>query len=204
MVANREIMTRVRSKAFVISTVILVVGILAGILISKVTRGTTPIRACRIPPLAADQRDGRSARSRRRSGVKVNTPIVASRAAGETQLRDGKLDALVTGSTGGFQVAVKKDLPDTLSNVFTVLSRQEALNEQLTQAGVDPQTVNQAVGSAQVDVQALEPKNPQQRPAARRSGSSPGSWSTSRCCSTARRSRRESSRRRPAGSSNCC
>jgi ABC-2 type transport system permease protein len=161
MVANREVMTRIRSKAFVISTVILVIGILVGILIAKVTRNSTPTEDVGFLP--SQQTSVTAFREVAQAvGVKVNTPIVLTRADGETQLRNGKLDALVTGSTGGFQVAVKKELPDSLSNVFTVLSRQEALDEQLTKAGVDPQTVNQAVGSAHVNVQALEPKNPQQ------------------------------------------
>ncbi len=160
MVANREIITRVRSKAFVISTVILVVGILAGIIITKATRGSTSSE--HVGFLPSQQASVSAFREVAQAvGVKVTTPIVANESTGESQLRDGKINALVTGSNGGFQVSVKKELPESLNNVFTVLSRQDALDEQLTRAGVDPQTVTQAVSAAKVDVQALEPKKPQ-------------------------------------------
>jgi ABC-2 type transport system permease protein len=95
-------------------------------------------------------------------GQKVTTPTVADRATGEQQLRDGKLDALVIGTTatGGVQIEVKKSLSSALRSAFTVLTRQEALNNQLRRAGVDPATVTEAVAAAKVDVQPLQRTDP--------------------------------------------
>ncbi len=159
LVAHREIVTRVRTKAFLISTVLLVVGIVATIVISKVASGSTSTKHV---GFVSDQASTAPAfRSAAQAvGQKVQTPTIASQAEGESQLRDGKLDALVVGGVNGVQVEVKKELSATLKNAFTVLSRQVALDQQLRKAGADPAAVSAAVNGTRVDVQTLEPVDP--------------------------------------------
>jgi ABC-2 type transport system permease protein len=91
--------------------------------------------------------------------AKVST---VDQAQGEQMVRDGKLDALVTGSPDAMRVVVRKDLPESLRNVFAVLSRQLALNQQLVKAGADPAEVAAAVSNATFGVEPLEQAQPYQ------------------------------------------
>jgi ABC-2 type transport system permease protein len=154
LVAGREITTRVHSKSFRISTVILLVGIVATVLITKATSGSSSSKE--VGFLADSATSAPAFRSVAEAvGQKVKTPTVASRSEGEKLLRDGKLDALVTGTSGGVQVEAKKELNEDLRNILTVLARQTALNNELTKAGADPAAVSQSVASAKVDVHSL-------------------------------------------------
>jgi ABC-2 type transport system permease protein len=57
----------------------------------------------------------------------------------------------------GLTAVVKKDLDPQLETALQALARQLALQQQITSLGGDPVTVEQAVGSATVDVQPMEP-----------------------------------------------
>jgi ABC-2 type transport system permease protein len=154
LVARREIRVRATSRAFRIITLIMILAVVAFVLILKVTGGKsnstigfTAETAALSQPLVS-------------LGQAVDQPITAStvdQATGEQQLRDGTLDALVVGSPTNFQVEVKKNLSPALTNVFTVLTRQIVLNEQIRQAGGNPASVDTALAQATVHVQALEP-----------------------------------------------
>ncbi len=155
LVVGREISTRVRSKAFKITTIANLVVVIGFILAVKLIGGSgsgdavgftpsaQPLAAALVPVATA-------------VGATVD-PSTVDQTAGEQQVRDGKLDALVTGSPTGFQVVVKQDLPSDLRDAFSVLSRQIALNNEITRLGGDPAAVNAAVGAAAVDVRSLEP-----------------------------------------------
>jgi ABC-2 type transport system permease protein len=142
------------SRAFRIITLIMIGVVVGFVLVLKATSGPsnstigfTSGTAALSQPLVA-------------LGQAVNQPITAStvdQPTGEQQLRDGKIDALVVGTPTNFQVEVDKTLSPTLTNIFTVLTRQIVLNEQIRQAGGNPADVNAALAQATVHVQALEP-----------------------------------------------
>jgi ABC-2 type transport system permease protein len=90
------------------------------------------------------------------AGETVTTSQV-DEATGERQVRDGDLDALVTGGPAGLQVVVEEDLPDDLRTAFAVLARQLVLNEQITRLGGDPAAVASAVDAATFELRTLEP-----------------------------------------------
>jgi ABC-2 type transport system permease protein len=161
LVARREVTTRVRGKAFKISTIVMLLGIIVTVVVSRVVSGSESTRD--VGFVQGQQTDVVAFREAAHAvGQKVTTPTLPDRASGEQQLRDGKLDALVIGmtSSGGIQVEVKKSLNSSLHNAFTVLTRQAALNHQLQKAGVDPVAVGHAVAAAKVDVHALQPTDP--------------------------------------------
>jgi ABC-2 type transport system permease protein len=155
LVAGREITTRFKSKAFKISTIASLVVVIGFLVAFKVIGGSgsgdavgfTPSTQPLATPLVS---------LAHAVGEKVQTSTV-DEDAGEQRVRDGKLDALVTGTPDGFQVVVKKDLSVDLRNVFTVLARQNALNKEVSRVGGDPAAVNAAVDAAHVDVRSLEP-----------------------------------------------
>ena len=161
LVAKREVTTRLRSRAYLISSALLLIAILVVIVISNVVSGSNSSQD--VGFVRGQQSIAAAFRTSAQAvGQDVKTPTVADRAAGEKQLRDGDLDALVVGTTsnGSVQIQVKKQLNDSLRNAFTVLTQQSALNNQLQKAGVDPGAVNAAVAAAKVDVNALERTDP--------------------------------------------
>src|SRR5690349_8918202 len=87
LVAGREIVTRVRSKSFIISTIILMVAVLASIILGSVLSGTGESA----PKVAAI---GSSASSvAEKAGFELET--ASDQAAAETMLRDGDIDAII-------------------------------------------------------------------------------------------------------------
>lgn len=154
LVAGREIRTRVASKAFKISSVVMVLAVIGFIIVAKVVGASDSASKVGFAPSASALAAPVSSIARA-VGEKVTTSEV-DQAAGEKKVRDGDLDALVTGSPADFRVVVKDDLSDDLRNTFTVLARQLALNDQITRAGGDPAAVTAAVDAATFDTTTLE------------------------------------------------
>jgi ABC-2 type transport system permease protein len=156
LIARREITTRVRSKAFVISTGLMLVGIagyivlmnVIGSSVSHATVGFTPRSAPLAAPLAS---------AGKAVGLDITEKTVPDQATGEAQVRGGRLDALVTGDPQNFRVEVKKSLSGNLRTAFTVLARQVALNAELSRVHADPAAVSGAVDGATVHTRALQP-----------------------------------------------
>ena len=155
LVASREINTRLRSKAYIISTVVMLILIIGATLVMRLLSGnsvdatvgvtgpTTQLSA----PLQA---------SAKAIGQTVAITGVADEAAGRAKVADGSLDAMLVGDGKNLQVVVKKDLTSALKSALNVLARQLALNQQIVGLGGNPAQVEAAVAGAAVDVQPME------------------------------------------------
>jgi ABC-2 type transport system permease protein len=107
LVASREISTRLRSKAYLISTGVLLLLIIAATVVVKLlsgdgsdyTVGVTGPTSQLSAPLQA---------SGKILGQTVATVEVADEAAGRAKVSDGSLDALLVGDGQSLQVVVKK------------------------------------------------------------------------------------------------
>jgi ABC-2 type transport system permease protein len=148
LVASREISTRVTSKAYRISTVIMLLLIVVGIVLIKLFTGGggadskvgyTPATAAFAAPLQAG---GKAV------DETIETTQVADEADGRAKLADGSIDALLTGDGKSVHVQVEKDLDGKLANVLQLLSRQVALDQQITAVGGDPARFEAAVAAA--------------------------------------------------------
>lgn len=160
LIAGREIVTRVRSRAFQVMTALFVVAIAAAVLVLSAVSGGSSSSST-VAVTAADGRQATAIVAAGRSlGEEVRVRTVTDVADGRQAVLDGDVDALVrTGAAGGgYQVTVKKDLSDTLTSVLTVAARQAALEAQIAGLGGDPATVGRAVVTAGVDVTALHAK----------------------------------------------
>ncbi|MCW2746545.1 MAG: hypothetical protein JWM48_3095 [Mycobacterium sp.] len=162
LVARREVTVRARSKAFLVTLAILLVGVVATPLILSVTHGSTP--AATVGVTGAVTGEAEAIRSAGRAvGQTLSVRTVPDRATGEREVRSGALDALVAGSApagsppGTLAVVVQRSLSPGLANAFAVLARQQALDAQLRQAGADPAAVARSIDAAGVAVQALSP-----------------------------------------------
>ena len=88
---------------------------------------------------------------------RITIQHVSSPAVGESLVRSGQLDVLVTGSPLSPQVLVKDQLNATLQAALTGLVKQEALSAQLTARGLNPRTVAAAVAHASIHIHSLTP-----------------------------------------------
>jgi ABC-2 type transport system permease protein len=164
LIVRRELLTRLRSKMYVISTVLLVAAIVAFAVVMQLVGGrTSSADVGLVPSAAAAQPLVRSAGQT--VGLVVRTVPVADDAHGRQALRDGTLDALVTAvgpaadgtpAGGTVQVVVKKTLDERLQAALTVLARQVAQDQAVQAAGADPSAVNTAVAASDVQVRSLE------------------------------------------------
>ena len=159
LVAGREFTTRLRSKSFVISTV-LILAVLAAyvVLFSFISKessakiGLTGQATAMSQPLSA---------AAAKLGREVQITTVDSQDDGVQQVRDGKLDVLVEGPLGAPTAVVKSTLDPVFQNVIEQLVRAQAIQAVLAQAQLPPTALN-AAQSATVKVSALEPPDPEQ------------------------------------------
>ena len=162
LVGRREFMTRVRGRVFVIGTVI-AVALLAVYALLQLTvfdnlNTTTTFHVgftAQAQPLSAPTRAAGPI-----LGVEVKVTNFGDQAAAESQVRSGTLDALVTGSPSAPQVVVESQLDPTLSTLLTGVVRQDALNAELSRAGLDPAAVQAEANRASFHVDVLQPLKP--------------------------------------------
>lgn len=159
LVAGREVTTKMRSKAFIITTIATVVLLSGFALVMKLSSGgsdatvgvTQQTSALAQPLVAMSEAIGQN----------VDTKEVSEQ-AGRDQVAAGDLDALLVGDGMSVQVVVEKDLDDSLGNALNVLARQLALDQAITADGGDSDAVNAAAAEASVDVEPLEEPFPYQ------------------------------------------
>ncbi|WP_309111861.1 ABC transporter permease [Saccharothrix sp.] len=161
LVARREFLAKVRTRSFVVGTLV-IIAVLAGyvllqtVLIDRSDRDTVALSG-QATVLAEPLKQ--TAKS---FGRELVTADVADVAAAEAQVRAGEVDALVTGAPDALRVVVKDRLGDDLRNSIDLIVKQQVLNAQLAEAGLDPATVARNVERAGVDVVALEPDDSHQ------------------------------------------
>ncbi len=158
LVAGREINTKIRSKAFIITTVATLVLLIGFALVMKASGGESDATVGFTEENSALAEPFKAVAGS--IGESVDTKTVPSEQAGRDQVADESIEALVVGDGAAVRVVVKKDLDDSLRNAFNVLGGQVALNQEITRLGGDPAQVNAAVADASVDVEELEEPYP--------------------------------------------
>lgn len=156
LVTRREIRTRLRSKAFLISTLIMLTAAVAGVVVTKVVGSISTATDVGFTAATASLRTGFEATAGS-VGEDVATRTVSDPTQARRQVRDGDLDVLVDGTPAALRVVVKSDLDDGMRVAFDTLARQHVLNREILRAGGEPEKVNRAVAAAGVTVQPLEP-----------------------------------------------
>jgi ABC-2 type transport system permease protein len=105
LVTRREINDRARAKSFWVASIVLLVGVAAGALIPALVQGgqsSSPIGIVGGPVSALTQTVREAGRA---SGTKVQVIVLPSVAVAKTELRAGKIDAVLVGDS---QVLVKQ------------------------------------------------------------------------------------------------
>ncbi|PRY46478.1 ABC transporter permease [Umezawaea tangerina] len=161
LVARREFLGKVRTRSFVIGTIV-IVAVLAGyvllqaVLFDQAGRSTVGLNG-QATVLAEPLKETAKAFGREVSTVDVTDPAKA-----EEDVRSGDLDVLITGAPDALRVVVKDNLNSELQNALDAIVKQQVLNAQLAEAGLDPAVVAKNMAAARVTVVALEPESSQQ------------------------------------------
>ncbi|WP_264031738.1 ABC transporter permease [Cellulosimicrobium sp. SH8] len=155
LVAGREITTRIRSKSFVWLTVVLVGAVvLGGVVLNLASSSGPTAERVGVTPQTAALAESIQATGTT-LGTEVETVDVADDAAGEAQVQDGDLDALVTGTAGSPTVVVDTELSPGLTAVFTTLAQQAALSDAVASLGGDPAQVAGDIATAAPTVRTI-------------------------------------------------
>ena len=161
LIATREITTRMRTKAFLISNIVLLAVIVGGIVTASLLSGR-PAAAQRVA-LVGDARSLTA--SLTEVGRSVGTKLAISTLPDDQTARDriaaGRLDvALVPGVGGGYTAVADKGLSPDLRTILEAAVRQQATGNALHAQGVDPGQIAATTAGAVVAVDFLHPPDP--------------------------------------------
>jgi ABC-2 type transport system permease protein len=157
LIGRREYLTRVRSRFFLIGTAVLMV-LLAGYIVLQalvINRAATTVKIGFVGASQALAQPLKAAGAADK--VTVETHLVQDVASGESQVRDGNLDVLVSGELTAPVVEVKEQLDPTMAATLTGLAQQAALTQALSTSGVDPAAIESKVASAGIHLVTLDP-----------------------------------------------
>lgn len=154
LVAAREIGVRATSKAFLWTTALLVLGIVAvGVLVSTISPTTSPVAVGVTESSAALAPSVTAAAAA--TGIPVDVSVVAGDGTDAVEAGDVAAALSTEGST--LVVLVEESVPLTLQPVVGVLAQQLALADQVESLGGDPTQVSAAVAAAAPQVETLSP-----------------------------------------------
>jgi ABC-2 type transport system permease protein len=163
LVARRELAARLRTRSFVLGTVLSAL-VLAGFVLTQSSvfdrRQPDTIGLNGQAIAVAEQLSAEA----RQVGRDVRTAEVTDLADGRAQVEDGRLDALVSGAPAALTVLVRDGLDDELRGVLNGLVRQQVLRGQLA-ALEDPTDLDvdgllRTVAEAHVTVRTLTAPDP--------------------------------------------
>jgi len=154
LITRREFLNRVRTRSFLISTLVLVLMIGAyltyvtflGAQGSRSSLGLTPAESALSIPLHA---------SAAALGQQLEITEVDEE-SGERLVRDGTLDAVLLGGPGDYRLVGSQNVDDTLRGIVQSALTEQAISDALRRAGVDPVTV---VAQTLVSVDTVEPRS---------------------------------------------
>ncbi len=161
LVARRELNTRLRTRSFVVSTVVSLV-VLIGYVLTQSTmfdeeHPTQVGLAGQAIAIAGPLKDAAG-----QLDYDVATSEVPDLAAGREMVADGSLDALVSGAPAELRVLVRGDVDPDLRTVLNGLVQQQVLSGLLASVeDLDANQVLATVAKAGVHVDSLEPADPQ-------------------------------------------
>jgi ABC-2 type transport system permease protein len=157
VIAGREFVSRIRTRTFAITTALAVAAV-AGYILLQAYAFTAQQTSLNVGFVGAAQAIASPVRAEAAGfGVTVTTQAIASTAEGQAAVRDGTLDALVSGPPTATTVSVQTSVDATLQRVLTDSVSLELINKFLTQHAIDPTGLDKALNSTSVRVDALSP-----------------------------------------------
>lgn len=160
LVARREFTTRALSKAFLISTAVILAVLIGGQIIFAVVSSKDD--ATTIGVVGDDRSLSVAvAQSAKALGQSIDIRKPADEAKARSQIKEGDLDlALIGKSDGSFAAVSKKDIGTQLQGVVDSATRQIALDRALASQHVDTDALAKDLAKATVSIDVLEPSDP--------------------------------------------
>jgi ABC-2 type transport system permease protein len=157
VVAEREMTTRLRDKAFLGATAFTVV-LLVGIFVVTTLLGGRADEHDVAVTSAADEQVAAAAegilRATGSAGAEIDVRRVADRARAEQLVRDGDADAALLSSGDGYMLVGDEEIDDALGAALTQAATARAVQDNADAQGVDLDALHQG---AQVDRRLLDP-----------------------------------------------
>jgi len=160
LVAKREVVTRARTKSFIISNAIILVVILAGIVAVSVFTNDSGSRPKVGLVGSATSLSGPLTAIASLSGNPVDISMVPDEAAARSKVTKGDLEVALIPKGSTYTAIVEAKLGNDLKPIIDSAVRQQAVNTALKAQGVDPATLTQAANGASVTVDAVSPPSP--------------------------------------------
>ncbi len=157
LVMKRELNTRLRTRSFVIGTVVMLVLLLGYVGFQTALAGAADKRTVGLTGQAigiAQQLQTKAAQS----GQQISTVVVTDPAEGKQKVEDGDFDALVSGSAAKLTATYKSSLDTSLRTVLDQVAQQQVLDGVLSAAQLEPADVMAQVNSTHVQDDALSPE----------------------------------------------
>ena len=159
LIARREVLTRVRTRVYLIGTALILLAIAGYVVFQETVLGkqgnvnTYKVAYLDDAQSLADQ----LAASAKALGLTIDRRQVNDESQAESDLRKGDLDVLIRGSASSPQVVVRDQFSPPIHSLLLNIVRQRALDNQLAAAGLNPAAVEASLASATVQVQTLQP-----------------------------------------------
>lgn len=154
LVALREIMTRWQSKAWRITSLLMIVMVIVLAVVGKLTSGIGRSVTVGVTPAAASVASSLT-QVGTTLGMTINVKDVADEATGRDEVSSGSIDALLVGASQPLTVIVKSSINPGLQNAMNVLAANVASVTEIQKLGGDPAAYQRAVSSASVNVVSL-------------------------------------------------
>jgi ABC-2 type transport system permease protein len=157
LVARREILVRVASKSFLISTAIMLALLVAGsLLFTLLDDGEGRSKVGMTADLA--QYENALVTTARSADIEVDVQVLPDDTLGRSLLKDETIDTLVSTRDGRLHVTVRSDLSESMEQSLNSVAYRVALDRQIEQLGGNPQVVDEALQqTGAVDVEKLNP-----------------------------------------------
>ncbi|WIV60509.1 ABC transporter permease [Amycolatopsis nalaikhensis] len=157
LVMKRELNTRLRTRSFVIGTVVMLALLLGYVGFQSALAGSADKSTVGLTGQAigiAQQLQTQAARS----GQQISTVTITDPAEGRKKVEDGDLDALVSGSAAKLTATYKSTLDKQLRTVLDQVAQQQVLDGVLSSAQLEPAEVMAQVNGTHVQDDALSPE----------------------------------------------
>ncbi|MDQ3737838.1 MAG: ABC transporter permease [Actinomycetota bacterium] len=156
LVARRELLTRLRSKVFLITTGVAALLVVVASLLATFISADEGIDATIGVPADAPTLPDQVVAVGASLGMNLDTEEVTGIDDGRAAVADGDLDAFVAPDGERLTVIVESDLDPLLESAFNVLAASTVLDREITDLGGDPAAVNRAISRAAVNLETLE------------------------------------------------
>ena len=157
LVMKRELNTRLRTRSFVIGTVVMLVLLLGYVGFQTSLAGSADKSTVGLTGQAtgiARQLQVEAAQS----GRQISTVTITDPAEGRQKVEDGDLDALVSGSAAKLTATYKSSLDDQLRKVLDQVAQQQVLDGVLSSAQLEPADVMAQVDGTHVQDDPISPE----------------------------------------------